>query len=84
MASLSDVAGIIDMDGFSIEKEFYCKELGMIKVGTWRRDRIFLIWEYAGVIYVQRTESRVGMSCETFTSCRSACLMVLKRVKLLS
>ena len=33
MASLSDVAGIIDMDGFSIEKEFYCKELGMFKVG---------------------------------------------------
>ena len=33
MASLSDVTGIIDMDGFSIGKEFYCKELGMLKVG---------------------------------------------------
>ena len=26
MASLSDVVGIIDMDGFTIEKEFYCKD----------------------------------------------------------
>ena len=33
MASLSDVVGIIDMDGFTIEKEFYCKELGILKVG---------------------------------------------------
>ena len=33
MASLSDVAGIIDMDAFTIEKEFYCKELGILKVG---------------------------------------------------
>ena len=33
MASLSDVTGIIDMDGFSIGKEFSCKELGMLRVG---------------------------------------------------
>ena len=30
---LADVAGIIDMDGFMIRKTFYCKELGMIRIG---------------------------------------------------
>ena len=34
MASqLSSVVGIVDVDGFMINKVFYCKELGMIKVG---------------------------------------------------
>ena len=32
-ASLSDVVGIIDMDGFLINRKFYCKELGILKVG---------------------------------------------------
>ena len=30
---LSDVAGIMDMDGFTINKRFYCKELGIFKIG---------------------------------------------------
>ena len=33
MVNLSDVVGIIDMDGFTIEKKFYCKELGIFKMG---------------------------------------------------
>ena len=33
MACLSDVVGILDMDGFVINKRFYCKELGVLKVG---------------------------------------------------
>ena len=33
MASLSDVVGIIDMDGFLINKKIFCKELGIIRVG---------------------------------------------------
>ena len=43
MASLSDVVGIIDMDGFTIEKEFYCKELGIFKVGDLAARSYFLI-----------------------------------------
>ena len=33
MASLSDVVAIFDMDGFLINKKFFCKELGIIRVG---------------------------------------------------
>ena len=33
MAGLSDVAGIIDMDGFMVGGKFYCKDLGVLKVG---------------------------------------------------
>ena len=33
MDDLRDVVGILDMDGFSIEKKFYCKELGILRVG---------------------------------------------------
>ena len=33
MASLSDVVGIIDMDGFIVIGKFYCKELGLLKIG---------------------------------------------------
>ena len=32
-SQLSDVVGILDMDGFLINKKFFCKELGMFKVG---------------------------------------------------
>ena len=32
-SKMNDVVGIIDMDGFMIEKKFYCKELGVLKVG---------------------------------------------------
>ena len=49
MASLSDVVRIIDMDGFTIEKEFYCKELGIFKVGDLAAISYFLIWEYVAV-----------------------------------
>jgi hypothetical protein len=28
---MDTVTGIIDMDGFTVEKRFYCKELAMIK-----------------------------------------------------
>ena len=50
MASLSDVAGIIDMDGFSIEKEFYCKELGMNKVGDLAARSVFF---YLGIRWAE-------------------------------
>ena len=33
MDCLSEVVGILDMDGFQINKRFYCKELGIIKLG---------------------------------------------------
>ena len=32
-SQLSDVVGIIDMDGFMVSGRFYCKELGMLKAG---------------------------------------------------
>ena len=31
---MSDIVGIMDMDGFVIEKKFFCKELGLLKVGN--------------------------------------------------
>lgn len=31
--SLENVIGIFDMDGFEINKKFYCKELGILRVG---------------------------------------------------
>ena len=30
---LKDVVTVMDMDGFVINKKFYCKELGLLKVG---------------------------------------------------
>ena len=32
-SQLTDVVGILDMDGFMLKKRFYCKELGLIKLG---------------------------------------------------
>ena len=29
---MNNVVGIIDMDGFIIEKKFYCRELGMLNI----------------------------------------------------
>ena len=31
---MNNIVGIIDMDGFLIRKKFYCKELGILKVGN--------------------------------------------------
>ena len=33
MQCKADIVGILDMDGFQIGKKFFCKELGVIKVG---------------------------------------------------
>ena len=30
---MRDIVGVLDMDGFMIGKRFYCKELGILKVG---------------------------------------------------
>ena len=30
---MDNIVGIMDMDGFVIERKFYCKELGIIKTG---------------------------------------------------
>ena len=30
---MNEIVGIIDMDGFTVGKNFYCKELGTLKVG---------------------------------------------------
>ena len=38
---LADFAGIIDMDGFMIRKTFYCKELGMIRIGEVAAKSVF-------------------------------------------
>ena len=34
MYKMNNIVGIIDMDGFTIGKKFYCKELGLLKVGN--------------------------------------------------
>ena len=42
MASrISDAVGIIDMDGFLISKRFYCKELGLMRVGDTTARSVF-------------------------------------------
>ena len=30
---MNNIVGIIDMDGFTVERKFYCKELGIIETG---------------------------------------------------
>ena len=32
MGKMNTIGGIIDMDGFTINKKFYCKELGILKM----------------------------------------------------
>ena len=49
MACLSDVAGIIDMDGFMVNGKFYCKELGIIKIGEASARSIFF---YTGLRWI--------------------------------
>ena len=29
---MNTIGGIIDMDGFTVNKKFYCKELGMLRI----------------------------------------------------
>ena len=31
---MNRIVGIIDMDGFTIAKKFYCKELGVLQIGN--------------------------------------------------
>ena len=51
MASLSDVVGIIDIDRFLMNKKFFCKELGIIRVGDLAAHSFFLYWsKLAGFI----------------------------------
>ena len=30
---LNDIVAVMDMDGFTVNKKFYCKEMGLLKVG---------------------------------------------------
>ena len=30
---MENIVGVMDMDGFRIQKRFFCKELGLLKVG---------------------------------------------------
>ena len=48
MAGLSDVVGIPDMDGFMVNGRFYCKELGLFKIGEAMARSICLIRGYGG------------------------------------
>ena len=38
---LSNVVGILDMDSFTIKKRFYCKELGILKIGDAAAQSVF-------------------------------------------
>ena len=31
---MNEIVGIMDMDGFVVERKFYCEELGLLKVGN--------------------------------------------------
>ena len=53
MAGLSDVAGIIDMDGFMVNGKFYCKELGLFKIGEAMARPIFF---YTGLRWLDLSE----------------------------
>ena len=33
-STLNNVVAVMDMDGFMVEKRFYCKELGILKIGN--------------------------------------------------
>jgi hypothetical protein len=38
---LTDVIAIIDMDGFFVNKKFFCRELGVLKVGNAAAESFF-------------------------------------------
>ena len=40
-SKMNDAVGIIDMDGFMIEKKFYCKKLGVLNVREEEASSIF-------------------------------------------
>ena len=39
-SQLSNIVRVIDMDGFTINKKFYCMELGILNVGVICQKRI--------------------------------------------
>ena len=61
MACLSDIVGILDMDGFLINKKFYCKELGLLKVGDATAHSVFFsTLACSETSYLQKTERHVN------------------------
>ena len=51
MASqLSNVVGIVDMDGFEVKRQFLCKKLGLIKLGEGVGRSVFSILVSGGII----------------------------------
>ena len=60
-SQLNNTVGVIDMDGFTINKKFYCKELGILRVGNAAAQSYFFsIWEYVGVICRKKIGRHVG------------------------
>ena len=65
---LKDIVAIIDMDGYSVNKKFLCKELGFLTVGNAMAQSFFfdigLRWgdlSPDGVIYHPKIEGHVNM-----------------------
>ena len=59
---LSNVVAITDMDGFTINKKFYCKELALLKVGDVAVKSFFFDFGLRKVIYRRKMKERVDMS----------------------
>ena len=57
MVCLSDIVGILDMDGFLISKRSYCKELRLMRAGdTTARSGFFRHWRAVGQVICERQE----------------------------
>ena len=70
---LNDIVAVMDMDGFTVNKKFYCKEMGLLKVGDIAARSFFLTSVYAGMIFRRKTEDRVIISELLYTSFRLTC-----------
>lgn len=73
---LSDIVGIMDMDGFLINKRFNCKELGLMRVGdvTARSFFFYTGLHWRDLTVKERKTCQYVSVCATFISYHSACL----------
>ena len=59
---LNDIVAVMDMDGLTVNKKFYCKEMGLLKVGDIAARSFFLTSVYAGNVFRRKTEDCAIMS----------------------
>ena len=79
-STLKEVVGVMDMDGFMVHKRFYCKELGLMKVGDVAAQSYFFDLGIRWSDLTEKIAERATALCVLFTSYRLKCLGVLERM----